>query len=190
MKRLSLMATLSVIALTLGSGCAAKDALPYKGGGPIGTPKDKTDAAAKDVSPGGDASLAEAGTDAAPDAAPGDAATVGEGGSGTSCTMDCDCLQGEACFIATGTCTKESMPYYCCNKPGCVGTNLCTDHAGDPGTCGSSGFCLDQCDCPQGLTCTNSFCLISATKTYCCTKTGCPSGQACLNINGSAGICP
>lgn len=188
MRRLSLMATLMVITtLTLAVGCADEDVPPFKGGGPIGTPKDKKDAAAKDASLV-DASQAEAGVDAAlVDAALVD--TTVEGGSGTSCKVDCDCPQGEACFAATGTCTKELQPYYCCNRPGCVATNLCTDYNGDPGVCGTAGFCLNQCDCPQGLTCAASLCVISATKSYCCTKTGCPSGQPCLNADNSTGTC-
>jgi hypothetical protein len=187
MRRLSLMATMAtlmVITLTLTVGCADEDVLPFKGSGPIGTPKDKTDAAAKDSS-----SVDAARTEAGADAALVDAG-VGEGGSGTSCKVDCDCPQGEACFTATGKCTKELQPYYCCNRPGCVAANLCTDHAGDPGTCGSTGFCVDQCDCPQGLTCTASLCVIGATKSYCCSKTGCPTGQACSNSDGSTGTCP
>jgi len=175
------VAVCALLALSLLAACSDKEALPLKGSSPI--PRGKSPLV-PDARPGEAGVKDSATTDSS--AVLDGAAT--DGATGAPCTVDCDCVQGQACF--NKKCSTESFPYYCCNKSGCVSGLNCTDYLGQPGTCGSTGFCLDQCDCPQGLTCVSSLCTVTSSPTYCCTKTGCPSGLACLNLNGSSGTCP
>lgn len=51
--------------------------------------------------------------------------------------------------------------------------------------------CQTHCDCPQGQTCQQGtdLCLPSPFKTWCCDRDGCPSGQQCVHMDGTYGIC-
>lgn len=64
------------------------------------------------------------------------------------------------------------------------------DLAPDQGPPADASQCASPCDCDQGLLCQNGTCVVGTKPVYCCSKPGCPTGQPCVNPNGSSATCP
>lgn len=118
-----------------------------------------------------------------------------DGSKGTcstpSCQGDADCGRptcaqaGDRCSQVRPTCQRG----ICTNSVN-EGPGVC-----DPnnGTCRLESQCKVDCDCPQSQACVDGKCEITPPgghPTYCCIKPGCPTGQSCVQPNGTRGLCP
>lgn len=75
-------------------------------------------------------------------------------GSGESCTVHCDCPQGEFCYY--GQCLRDpETPVYCCTNPGCMPGMWCFNPDGSKGVCSESPdyTCETACDCGPAYAC-------------------------------------
>ena len=92
-----------------------------------------------------------------------------------TCTVDCDCDQGQLCHF--GSCLTGFLPVYCCTKSGCEKNKRCTDSSGKASACPGSnpcvfaaGTCVLQGDpCPIGYSKSSSVKCGDALPVDCCT---------------------
>ncbi|MCA9665232.1 MAG: hypothetical protein KC503_06575 [Myxococcales bacterium] len=117
--------------------------------------------------------------------------------------------QSSSCDPSTGTCNtvSRSVSRNCTQNgsnciqrtPGCTSNLQCVTVAQIiKGTCNpatgvctpSVGKCKVDCDCNQGLLCSNGSCIAGFVPAYCCDKSGCPANQRCTDSNGNPGYCP
>ncbi len=103
----------------------------------------------------------------------------------TECCSDNDCSGFEQCSSG-GQCVCNDS---CCTADDCPGNEICTNrrHCVDPATA-----CGDSCDCPPGLSCSQTgSCVVIGTsdRVLCCGDPNCESGQECVNFSGDPGSC-
>jgi|GEM_PF-1693045 len=67
------------------------------------------------------------------------------------------------------------------------GPDATPDATGD--TDGGPTSCSSACDCDQGFDCVGGTCQLGLTPVFCCTNAGCTADEACINADGTAGIC-
>ncbi|MCK6509951.1 hypothetical protein L6R29_08305 [Myxococcota bacterium] len=105
------------------------------------------------------------------------------------CTTDKDC---PTTCKGSGVC--EQYEYKCITGLCVSGPPLTQPNASCDATTGQcmplTAGCKTNCDCAQGLLCTNRQCLAGTKAAYCCSKPGCPANESCQNPDGTSGTCP